>query len=299
MIPLQERLNSGRYMIYDAAKGTLLASYVEPGVPTDILNLTNPKVVLQSANQYVGSGSELIQTNTFGASQHNLELHGLGSDIYDININGARIAKDAAGNKAYVAGSMGPSGLLLNTEVGNGASTFEEIVDCFKPQVMGLVDGGVDAIHIETMSSLGEVYAAIAAVKQINQAIPIIVTMTFSEKQPDNFRTDWGIKPSQLITVADEKGLLAYGANCGTGPDRADVLIKQLLGTGQGHRIVVAKLNAGIPRTVGANDNIYSSAEEMAIYALEMHKVGAKIIGACCGGTPRHIEAMANALAKR
>lgn len=295
--PIVERLNQpGAYLLYDGAKGTFLASHVEqPGYPTDLLNLTHPDVVGNTLKQYVDAGAMVVQTNTFCANKLRLGQSGYGDRTYEINVKGAQIARKVVGDDVYVAGDIGPTGQILYEE--GDVYTLSDFVQAFKPQVQGLVDGGVDLLHIETMSSIREIMAAVQAINEVRLGFPTIVTMTFSRTPRGEFRTGMGVKPVQLVTLADERGLLGRGVNCGIGPEGAEQLLQEV-GAGDSTKILVAKLNAGIPRLVGGVAIYPATPEDMAKHALSMYDLGVKIIGACCGSTPRHIEAMADALAR-
>lgn len=295
MIPIIERVKENRPILGDGAKGTFLVPFVEnPGEPTDLLNLYKPQVVIDALRKYVDAGSQLIQTNTFRGNFIALGMFGMGDKVFEINLRGAELAREAAGKNIYVAGDIGPTGAYLEPA---GDYRFEQFVKAFKPQVQGLLKGGVDLFHIETMAGIQEVLAAVTAIRNESPDIPIMATMTFEEK-PKGFSTRDGINPAILRTLADEKGLLAYGANCGTGPDGASKLVEQLKGDDGGNRVLVMKLNAGLPVLVDDVIVYPKTPDDMAGHALLMYDLGVKIIGACCGSTPAHIEAMAEALAR-
>lgn len=284
-------IQSNETVLYDGAKGTTLGKFIEPGQVTDILNITNPTVVTDLHKAYVDAGSVIIETNTFQGSVPTMTRVGFGSRVYDINYEAARLARVAAGKRAYVVGVVGPTGELLDPL---GDITFEGLKEAFRPQILGLLDGGAHIIHIETMSYIEEAEAAIQVVRQYNEKIPIMVTFTFDLK-PRGFYTMMGIAPQRLITLSDEYGLLAYGANCGIGPDSADKLVKELRGN-RNDALLVMKLNAGKPELINDITVYPGTPEDMALYALEMKQLGVKMIGACCGSTPKHVKAMGEAL---
>ncbi len=296
MIALAERVLSPKPIVYDGSKGVYLSDKVpHPGDPTDILNLISPDIVRQVHKQYIQAGSELIQTNTFCANALRLSLSNLADRTYEINMLGAKIAKSVAKDKVYVAGDIGPTGHLLTPY---GDYTQAQFVQAFIPQVRGLIDGAVDVIHIETMSAPEEVAAAIQAVKEVNPKFPIMVTMTFDKPTPKGMRTMMGAGPADLITLSDQNGLLAYGANCGIGLLNVDTLVAELRNNNP-HAVLVTKFNAGQPTMIDSVPVYPENPDSMAQHALRMYDMGVKIIGACCGSTPAHIEAMANILSQR
>lgn len=296
-IELSDRLQQSEVLVYDGPKGTLLSPHMKkPSDSTVILNIHSSQVVEKAHKAYIEAGAGFLQTNTFDASSAMLELRGLAHRTYELNLKGAQIAVSAANGHAYVAGDIGPTGWILEEEGGN--MTMENMIAAFIDQSRGLINGGVDCIHIETMSSLKEVEAAIIAVRSISETIPIIVTMTYQVSPKGEFRTSMGAFPAQLITIADKYSLIAHGANCGIGPDGADILITQLQ-YNHPNAIIVAKFNAGLPIIIEGVPTYPATPQIMADHAIEMRDLGVKIIGACCGGTPQHIEAMANAIARR
>ena len=292
MIPIQEKLQAhGSPLIYDAAKGTNLALFVEKhGDPTDLLNLSNPEAVFNLHRQFVEAGAQMLETNTFRANAFTM-----GDKAFELSRLGAQIARSAAGDNVYVAGVMGPTAKLLKP---NGPMTDVECIAAFTPQVKGLLSqGNVDLIHIETMYDLPEILLGIQAVRAVNPDIPIMVTMTFEQQSPKGMRTMMGQRPSQLVTLADQNGLLAYGANCGKGLMGLEDIVNELR---EGHpdAVIVTKMNAGIPHLdIDTEQEVYpGTPADMADYALKMRDLGVGIIGACCGNTPKHLEAIAGAL---
>jgi 5-methyltetrahydrofolate--homocysteine methyltransferase len=283
--------------VYDGAKGTFLNPLLDnPSIPTDWLNIIKPDKVEAAIKAYVDAGSQMVQTNTFCANTARLGQSGLATRTYDINLFGAQIAIRATNGLVYVAGDIGPTG-VFHVDQG-GDFTTKQFIEAYEPQVQGLIDGGVHLIHIETMMSLIELQIVIETVRAINPSIPIIATMTFSRNPRGEFRTLMGVQPSQLITLSDQYGILARGANCGMGPEGADILVEQLRGNNP-NAILVMKLNAGLPIIIKEKTVYPATPSEMATHALLMKELGVRIIGTCCGSSPAYIEAIANALAKR
>lgn len=292
MIPIVERLQSnGSPLIYDAAKGTNLAQFADRrGDPTDLLNISNPEAVRNLHYQFVEAGAQMLETNTFRSNAITM-----GEKAFELNRLGAQIARSAAGNDVYIAGVIGPTGRLLKP---NGPMTDEECVAAFIPQIKGLLsERNVDLIHLETMYDTREILMGIKAVKEVNPQIPIMVSMTFETSTPKGMRTMMGKRPSELVTIADQNGLLAYGANCGKGLEGVDEIVKELK-VNHPDSVIVTKMNAGVPHLdIETEHEVYPGTPQiMAEYALRMRDLGVGIIGACCGNTPRHLEAIANAL---
>ncbi len=283
-----QRLTTGETILADGAMGTMLqAAGLEKGHAPEEFNLTNPEKVLAVHQGYVHAGSELILTNSFGGNKYRLSKYGLGDSVYDLNRRAAEIAKEAGA--AFVAGSMGPTGEFFAPL---GTLTPEEAQETFAEQARGLADGGVDLLVIETMSDLNEMGAAIQGAKQATD-LPLVCTMTFQQK----LHTIMGVSPSQAAEALANWGAAALGANCGTGPEEVEQVLEQMKETVP-DAFLVAKANAGVPRLVKGRTEYDATPELMAEYAVRFAHMGVTIIGACCGSTPEHIAAMAEALDK-
>jgi len=295
---LEAMRTSRRPALYDGAKGVFLSPrLVDVGKPpsdlTEWLNLLAPETVRQAHRDYVDAGSDIIQTNSFSGNRFQLEHRGLASRTEEVNLLAAQIAREAAGDDVLVAGDLGPSGKLLAM----GEISREALVEAFAEQAQGLEEGGVDFFHVETMSDLQEAVAAVEGVRSVS-SLPVALTMSFdSGKAEAGFRTMMGVSARQLGEKARELGLFGVGANCGRGLEGYQAVIGQLM-EAAGQAVAIAKLNTGIPQMRGGQVDYGGSAEEMAEYALWCARQGVGIIGACCGSTPAHIEAMARALAR-
>lgn len=286
---IQERLQQKKYLLYDGAKGTFLLPYAGDKAP-DFLNINKPNVVESVLKAYVQAGADIIQTNTFGATCLGLCVDSKDT-VMDINRIGVEIARKAAGRNAYVAGDIGPLGKLVGIDIPP-----DEAIQAFLPQVAGLIEA--DLFHIETMHSLEEVRATLSAIRKIDRdAKPVIVTMTF-KRGKRGFRTMSGVSPIELASLAQQEGLFAYGANCGSGPADAVDLARDLRNNNPDAQIVM-KLNAGIPSIDNGVTRWPGTPDNMAEYARMMREEGVSIIGACCGSTPEHIRAMRDVLARR
>lgn len=286
-----------RPVVYDGSKGVYLSAKLpdvgrSPGDASEWLNLLSPEAVREMHRAYVDAGSQMIQTNTFNATGLRLEAYGLGDRVREVNVAGAQVAREAAGDDVLVAGVIGPSGKLLAM----GEVDERALVDAFAEQAAALAEGGVDLFHVETMTDLAEARAAVEGVRRVSDR-PLLLTMSFDTGKPEAMRTMMGVAPAQLVEAADEMGLFGLGANCGRGLEGYREVIATL-GHAQPEAVLVAKVNAGIPRMEGTEVVYDGTPERMADYALWCAENGVGIIGGCCGSTPRHIEAMARALAR-
>ena len=273
-----------RPTVYDGAKGTLMAAALaqagkQASDVTEWLNILAPEAVLKAHREYIDAGSQVIQTNTFNGNRFRLADYGLADRVHEVNLSGARLAREAAGSEVAVAGKLGPSG------------------KAFAEQAAALAEGEVDFFHVETMTDLDEAVAAVEGVRTVSQ-LPVALTMSFDTGNPDTgLRTMMGVSPAAMVEKATGLGLLAVGVNCGRGLEGYQVLVEQLLAASP-KGFLIAKLNAGKPRMVEGRIEYDASPEEAVDYALWCARKGVRLIGMCCGSTPRHVEAIANAFAK-
>lgn len=272
--------------------GTMLfASGLEHGGSPEMWNVEFPQRVAAVHRAYLEAGSRLLLTNTFGGNRYRLMLHNLEDRAAELNRAAASILRgevSSSGMNALVAGDIGPSGSLLQPM---GELTYPEAVDAFRQQAAALIEGGVDVIWIETMSDLDEVRAAVEGVRQASDDIPIITTMTFDTRG----HTMMGVSPERAISTLISYGAAAVGGNCGNGPEEI-IQVVEKMHTVDSQAILVAKANAGLPELVGGKPVYRASPEAMADYAVQAFDAGARIIGACCGSTPAHIQAISRSL---
>jgi len=283
--------------VFDGSKGTYLSHEMpkigkEPSDVTEWLNLLAPEAVARCHRDYINAGSEVIETNSFNGNRFRLAKYGLADKVREVNLAAARIARDEARSSVSVAGKLGPSGKMLVM----GEVTPDELREAFAEQAKALEEGGVDFFLTETMTDLDEVVAAVEGVRSVSK-LPVAVTMSFDTGKPEaGLRTMMGVTPAQLAAKAGELGLLAVGANCGLGLTGYQALFRQLIDAAPSMP-VIAKVNAGIPVSDGRTVIYDGTPEKMAEYAVWVAGIGVKLIGACCGSGPEHIEAIANALA--
>jgi 5-methyltetrahydrofolate--homocysteine methyltransferase len=291
MNAFEKLLNSNGPILLDGAMGTLLmAAGLEHGDPPEEWNLTQPEKIRKVHRDYIEAGSQIILTNSFGGNSFRLALHNLEDQVFDLNkaaAENARQEADKAEQIVLVAGSMGPTGQLLEPV---GEMTFSQAQEAFREQAKGLGAGGVDLFWIETMSDLEEVRAAVAGIREVNE-LPISATLSFDT----HGHTMMGVDPTRALNTLQEEDIALLGANCGTGSDELIEAMKTLSAANPTIPLV-AKANAGIPQVVGGEVVYNGTPELMADYAREVSRLGVKLIGGCCGSSPDHIQAMAKAL---
>ena len=287
MEPFRKILDSDEVHVFDGAMGTMLyAKGVYINRSYDELNLTNPDLVREVHEEYIRAGADIIETNTFGATAHKLQQYGLEGNLRLINIAAARIAREAAGERCYVAGAVGPLGLRIEPY---GPTSFDEAKEMFKEQVAGLLEGGVDLFVLETFSDISEMRQAMRAVRELCD-LPIVTQMTIL---PDG-NTTFGTTPEVFTSRLDEWGADVIGLNCGVGP--AIVLTGLEKMRGVTNKRLSAQPNAGLPRDVQGRQFYMCSPEYMAKFAKRLIQAGAKFIGGCCGTTPSHIKLISDAV---
>ena len=291
----QALLDRGGHALADGAMGTMLFEQgLESGGSPELWNLEHPERVAAIHRGYLEAGADLILTNTFGGNRFRLALHGLETRVDELNRAGAQLARREAralGDHAVVAGDIGPSGGILEPL---GDLAYAAAVDGFAEQARALVDGGVDVVWIETMSDLEEVHAAIDGVRRVSATVPLLATMTFDTRG----HTMMGVPPERAIEALHGWGADAVGGNCGNGPDEILEVIEKMRRHSPDVRLV-AKANAGIPAWKNGRAVYGAGPAEMAAYATAVAELGAWLIGACCGSTPAHLQAMATALGER
>jgi len=285
-----KRLESRRVLIADGAMGTMLYARGTPrGHCYDELNLSAPATVKAVHRDYADAGAELIETNTFGANRFVLSrYYDLGAKVFEINLAGARIAREACPD-CYVAGAVGPVSRPLDTAE---VLDREALAAIYGEQISALVEGGVDLIMLETMSDLREAKIALEVALKVS-AVPVAVQMSFVEGD----ETTAGTSPSQALVELADMGATVVGANCGQGPEAMIDVIKKI--AGRRDVFLSAMPNAGIARYTGGKFSYPHNTDYFARRAEEMVNLGVSIIGGCCGTTPAHIAALASRVAGR
>jgi 5-methyltetrahydrofolate--homocysteine methyltransferase len=290
---MHELLATRDWLLADGATGTnYFAMGLQSGDSPELWNTSHPQHVAMLHRQFLDSGADIILTNSFGGSSRRLKLHGLEDRVVELNRVAASIAREEADKvdrKVVVAGSIGPTGDLLQPL---GELDPKDAEDAFAEQALALAEGGVDMIWLETMSSKEELQAAGVGASQTE--LPVVATMTFDT----GGRTMMGFWPQELVDLYQETvpRLAAYGANCGVGAaDLVGTIIA--MGSRAGpDDILIAKGNCGIPEFIDGEIRYSGTPQLMAKYACLARDAGARIIGGCCGTTPETLMAMRDAL---
>jgi len=281
---IRELMSAGP-VITDGGWGTQLQQRgLGVGACPDAWNLDQPEKVEEVARAYVDAGSQVILTNTFGANRFILARHGLEDKAAEINRAGVEISRRAAGDRAKVFASIGPSGVMLVMgDVSEG-----ELQDAFAVQAEAMAAAGADAIVIETMTDPAEARLAVAAARETGLAV--VACMTF-DSGPDNDRTMMGTTPEQAVEQMTAAGADAIGSNCGQGIGGMVKICRRLKAATE--LPVWIKANAGLPELVDGQTVFRQTAEEFADHVPQLAEAGAAFIGGCCGTTPAFIEAVA------
>jgi len=283
-----ERLKDS-ILIADGAMGSMLHEAVGPQRCFDELNSTEPEAVFRVHQAYIEAGAQIIETNTFGANRFKLAPLGLGEEVQRLNSRGVKIAREAreaAAREVLIGGSIGPLGLGVQARHPEP----QEIVSFFLEQAQALEERGVDLFILETFTYIEEILHAIDAIRSFS-GLPIIAQLTYAEEG-----TAYGdLHPSEAAAQLKNKNVQVIGANCTLGPQSLLPIIREL--TSVDDLRVSAMPNAGFPKREG--DRIVypkSSPEYFALFAREAAAAGVRILGGCCGTTPAHIHAMAEAV---
>ena len=280
---------SSHPVLCDGAMGTLLYSRgIFINRCYDELNLSQPELILGIHQDYLHAGAEVIETNTFGGNSFRLARHGCADKVRDINLAGARLAREAAKSfQSLVAGAVGPLGVRIEPL---GKIAREEARDSFRQQIEALVEGGVDLLILETFGSLDELHQAIVAARDVNPDAPVVAQVTIDE---DGSCLD-GSTPEVFGPKLTDWGADVVGINCSVGPVAMLDAIERL------RQVTTAPLsampNAGMPRNVEGRNIYLCSPEYMASYARKFVAAGVRFVGGCCGTTPEHIRVMKSAI---
>ncbi len=283
-----EKRMENAVLVADGAMGSVL--FESAGVQRcfEELNILQPEAVFRVHQAYIQAGAQIIETNTFGANRSKLAALGLADKVAAFNHRGvklAREAREAAPHEVLIAGSIGPLG--MGPEIGQ--LSHEEILEIYREQALALEERGVDLFILETFSNIDILLAAIDAIRSFS-LLPVVAQLTFSE---EGTSLD-GTRPADAAARLASRNIQAIGANCTLGPQS---LLPVLEGLAAAGRPISAMPNAGFPQRVG-DRTVYprSSPEYFALFAREAAAMGARIIGGCCGTSPEHIRALAEAV---
>jgi 5-methyltetrahydrofolate--homocysteine methyltransferase len=288
---LADLLSRRPWLLADGGMGSgLFDRGLESGHAPELWNAEHPERIAELHRDFVAAGADIILTNTFGGTRHRLKLHQADGRVAELNERATGIARAAAagaGRDIVIAGSMGPTGEILEPL---GPLTAAEAAAAFAEQAQALARGGVDVLWIETMSSTEELEAAVVGAR--STGLPIVGTFSFDT----NGRTMMGITPGELAEFHRRTQLRACGSNCGTGAAELVASIVNLAAASDPDAVLVAKGNCGIPRFVDGAIRFDGTPELMATYACLAYDAGARIIGGCCGTTAEHLRSMKSAL---
>ena len=293
------RIEAGETLVFDGGYGTMLfAAGLLNGACPELWNDTHADVVAGIHKGYFDAGSDIVETNTFGGTRLKLDEYRIGDRTRELNVKGARLARAVAPAGRWVAGSIGPTSRLpLDYALDNGV-TDEEYEATFREQAEALAEGGVDLFAVETMMFPQEATAAIRACKAVAAELPVMATMFFQyEEGNDRDRTMWGESPEDVAKNLLAAGADVVGMNCGRGPDRAIVIIREMRAATDAP--LVAYPNAGLPVTTGGTVTYELGPEAMAREYPALLDAGCNIVGACCGSTPEHIRLIAELVRRR
>jgi len=285
-----------RLLLADGAMGTYLyAGGAEPGRGLEELNVTRPDAVLAVHREYLAAGARLLETNTFSANGVKLDRYGLAGRVAELNERGAALAREAVGEtEAFVGGSVGPLGAALKPF---GYLSPDEARAFFREQMTGLLEGGVDLVIVETMSSLTEAELALAVWRELTDR-PALVSLTFLPDGTTKFGDDVAVAFQTLVRA----GADAVGLNCNLGPKETyDLLTERVAAEPPppDSWFVSAMPNAGYPAVDRGRPVYGATPEYFGEYARLFAEAGVRVVGGCCGTTPRHVAAMAEALASQ
>jgi len=288
--PFLERLQSGPAILGDGAWGTMLfARGLPTGDAPERVCLERPELLTGIAGLYLEAGAEVVTTNTFGANPERLGLHGLTDSLEEICHEAVAAIRRAVGERAWVSGSIGPTGVLL---VPFGRLDPAAASAGFARQAAALAAAGADLLCVETMTDLAEAELAVRAVREAAPGLPVVATMSF-EATRRGFFTVMGATPAKAAVRLEVAGAHAVGANCGDGDTMAGIAREF-----RAHCAlpIAVRPNAGLPTLVDGALVHPESPEAMAARVPELLEAGVHLLGGCCGTTPVHIRAMRQAL---
>ena len=282
-----DRLKAGEILIADGATAT---NYQERGMAIGVAPeewiFDQPEKVLGLHRAFIEAGSDIILTDSFGATTPRLRESRYAGHAADLNRAAAAIARDAIGTNPdiLVAGSMGPTGMLMEPL---GELTRAAAADAYSEQAAALAEGGVDLLLLETFFALDEASAAIEGVRR-SSALPLVVSFSFDR----GTRTMMGLSPAHVVESIGPLGVAAIGANCGRSLEDMESVVHEFAALNAGIPLWI-KPNAGLPRMDGDVARYDTAPAEMAEFALRFIDAGAQVVGGCCGSSPEHILAIA------
>lgn len=277
-------------LLADGATGTNYQTMgIEPGLAPEEWLFDAPDKVVELHRAFVEAGSDIVLTCTFGATPLRLVDGPLIGRAREVNLRAAELARTGAGDDRLVAGSLGPTGQLIEPY---GLLTHDACVEAFAEQASALADGGVDLLVLETIFAVEEAVWAVEGVQSATD-VPLVVSFSFDM----GTRTMMGLSPTDAVAAVAPLGVAAVGTNCGRSLEDADLVVTEMLAAA-GDIPVWVKPNAGVPKIVGAEVVYEAGPEMLAEHAVRYVEQGARIVGGCCGSTPAHVAAVARALGR-
>jgi 5-methyltetrahydrofolate--homocysteine methyltransferase len=290
-----DRLRAGDVLVADGATGTnLQAVGLPPGTAPEEWVFDQPDRIRALQRSFVEAGSDLILTCTFGGTRIRLKESRYADRAAELNRRAVGLAREAADDRTLIGGSLGPLGALLKPF---GPIEYAEAVAAYAEQAQALSAGGVDVLVLETHFALEEAQAAVEGARQVSQ-LPLVVSFSYDR----GVRTMMGVKPAQAAEKFKTLGVAAIGANCGTTLENMEKIVQEYAATltaaAQSGLFIWAKPNAGLPSVdVATGRSVYSvTPEQMGEFAKCYVALGARIVGGCCGSTPAHVKAIAQAV---
>ena len=289
---LREKL-AGGCLVIDGAMGTQLFARGAGRANPELWGIEHRNALLDIHRSYIVAGSRGCITNTFGGTRLKLGKAGLGDRMDELNRAAAQIAREAAGDSAFVLGDVGPTGEFMEPV---GLLAEDDLIATFREQIAALVAGGVDGIIIETVMDPGEGACAVRAAREVAPDLPVLASMTF-EKNPHGFRTMMGTSPEQAVEAMAAAGADVVGANCGGITPEDFVELMQIMHNATDLPLL-AEPNAGLPQVDG-DRTIYSEPPETFAKVVPLYRdAGVRVFGGCCGTGPEHIRAIAEVVGK-
>ena len=284
-------LAEGAVLLADGATGTNYQEMgIEPGVAPEEWVFDAPDRVVELHRRFAEAGSDLVLTCSFGATTPRLADGPLAGRAAEVNARAAELAREAVGDDRLVAGSLGPTGQLVEPY---GVLTREVCVAAYAEQAQALAEGGVDLLVLETFFALEEALWAIEGVQSVTD-LPLVASFSFDQ----GTHTMMGVSPTDVVAAVGPLGVAAIGANCGRSLADTDAIVTELLAAAPGLPLWV-KPNAGVPRVVGDTVVYEAGPEDLAAHVRGYADRGVRVVGGCCGSTPEHIAAIARALGRR
>jgi 5-methyltetrahydrofolate--homocysteine methyltransferase len=283
---LLEKLERERYLVSDGAWGTVLqAKGLKAGECPEEWNISHPDAVRSVARDYAAAGSDMVLTNTFGGSPIKLKRYGLEDKADILNREGGRLSLEGAPG-SLVAASVGPTGEFLSPL---GEMTEEELRKAFREQISAILESGVRAVCVETMTAVEEAVCAVTEAKDLDPAVEVICTMTF-DPTPQGFRTMMGVDIQRAVEELEEAGADVLGANCGNGIEQMIPIAKEMRSLTQ--KPILIHANAGLPQLRDGETVFLQTPEAMSARIRDLLTAGCRIVGGCCGTEPGHIRAI-------